>query len=336
MRRIVIQSSAFVSHTERNIRTRGFMKKLARTSRVALISIFSNTGLIIMKLTVGLLSGSVSIISEAIHSLMDLFASFIAFFSTKTSSKPADEEHPFGHGKIEGISGIAEGLLIFIAAGLIINEAIHKILEPGPIEMVWVAVAVMVVSATANFFVSRKLYKVSKEEDSLALEADALHLKTDVLTSLGVAIGVALTSLTGLYILDPIVAILVALLIIKEAWDLCRKGVASLLDARLPKEEEERIVEVITQTTEAHADKIHDFHKLKTTQSGNKREIDFHITVNPGMTVEEAHAIVGELKRDISKEFKASRVSVHVDPYEGHHEELQEKPSEEPHEGSTV
>lgn len=290
------------------------MKKLARTSRVALLSIFSNSALIIMKLVVGILSGSVSIISEAIHSTMDLFASFIAFFSTKTSSKPADEEHPFGHGKIEGISGIAEGLLIFIAAGLIINEAIQKILEPGPIEMVWVAVAVMLVSATANFFVSRKLYKVAHEEDSLALEADALHLKTDVLTSLGVAVGVALTSLTGLYILDPIVAILVAVLIIKEAWVLCRKGVASLLDARLPEEEEAKVIKII----EAHSDVIRDYHKLKTTQSGSKREIDFHIAVDPNMTVDEAHTIVGELKRDISQEFKASRVSVHVDPYDEH------------------
>lgn len=287
------------------------MAKLARTSKVALVSVFSNTSLILMKLAAGILSGSVSIISEAIHSGMDLIASLIAFFSTRTSSKPADKEHPFGHGKIEAISGIAEGLLIFIAAGLIINEAIQKLLHPEPISMVWIAVIVMLISAVVNIFVSRKLYKVAREEDSLALEADALHLKTDVLTSFGVAAGVALTSVTGLYILDPLVAILVALLIIKEAWVLCRRGVGSLLNARLSEDEERRIIQAI----ELSSDKFYDYHKLKTTQSGSKREVDFHITVDPDMTVERAHAIVGNLKRDICQEFSAARVNVHVDPY---------------------
>ena len=289
------------------------MANLARTSKVALLSVGSNSALIVMKVVVGLLSGSVSIISEAIHSSMDLVASLIAFFSTKTSSKPADEDHPFGHGKIEGISGIAEGLLIFVAAGLIVNEAIHKILEPGPIDLAWAAIAVMLASAGANVLVSRKLYKVAHEEDSLALEADALHLKTDVLTSLGVAGGVALTWVTGLHILDPIVAILVACLIVKEAWDLCRKGVASLLDAKLPDAEEARIVEMLQ--AHALAGEFHDFHKLKTTKSGNKREIDFHVTMDPDVTVLEAHALVGKLKREFSEEFKQTRVTVHIDPY---------------------
>lgn len=287
------------------------MEKLVRTSRVALVSVASNTVLIILKVIVGIISGSVSIISEAIHSAMDLAASIIAFFSTKTSSKPADKEHPFGHGKIESISGVIEGLLIFIAAGLIINEAIKKIVDPGPIEQAWAAVIVMLISAITNIFVSRKLYRVAQEEDSLALEADALHLKTDVLTSLGVAIGIVLTQITGLHILDPIIAILVAVLIIKEAWNLCRRGVESLLDAKLSDAEERRVIKII----ESHASEFKDFHKLKTTKSGNKREIDFHITVNPQMTVLESHALVGALKKDIAHEFMTARVSVHVDPY---------------------
>lgn len=286
------------------------MSKLARTSKVALVSVSSNSALIILKVIVGFLSGSVSIISEAIHSSMDLAASIIAFFSTKTSSKPADKEHPFGHGKIEGVSGVVEGLLIFIAAGLIINEAINKMTDPGPIEFAWAAVAVMLVSAVTNVFVSLKLYRVAQEEDSLALEADALHLKTDVLTSLGVALGVILAQITNLHILDPIIAILVAVLIIIEAWKLCRKGVESLLDAKLSDTEEARIVRII----ESHANEFKDHHKLKTTRSGNRREIDFHITVDPQMTVLQSHIIVGELKRDISTEFKAARISVHVDP----------------------
>ncbi len=282
-----------------------------RKTRVAMISIISNTTLIILKVVAGILSGSVSIISEAIHSGMDLVASFIAFFSVRTSSKPADRDHPYGHGKIENISGMAEGLLIFVAAGLIIKEAIEKIRHPAPIEMAWVGIAVMVVAALVNTLVARKLYQVSWEEDSMALEADALHLKTDVYTSLGVALGLLLIKLTGLAILDPIVAILVALLIIKEAWELCSHAGNFLLDTRLTDAEEAKIVSIIG----TFSDHFNDFHKLKTRKSGNMKHIDFHITVEPHLTVVEVHDLIGKLKKEMCDEFKLTRVSIHVDPY---------------------
>ncbi|NLB53170.1 MAG: cation transporter [Syntrophomonadaceae bacterium] len=287
------------------------MNSWDRKSKVALLSIFSNTTLIIMKIIAGVLSGSVSIISEAIHSGMDLIASFIAFFSVRQSSKPADRKHPYGHGKIENVSGIAEGLLIFVAAGLIIKEAIEKIYNPGEIELASLAIAVMTASALINLLVSRKLYKVAEEEDSMALEADALHLKTDVYTSIGVALGLVLIKVTGLFILDPIVAILVALLIIKEAWVLCQSALEYLMDTKLTDLEEDKIVEII----EKHGHKIKDFHKLKTRKSGNIKHIDFHITVDPHLTVDETHDIVGNLKKAMCEEFKYTRVNVHVDPY---------------------
>lgn len=282
-----------------------------RKVRISLISVLSNTILIILKLIAGILSGSVSIISEAIHSGMDLIASLVAFLSVKTSSKPADKDHPYGHGKIENISGIVEGLLIFIAAGMIMFEAIKKITSPEPIEAAFVAIGVMFVSATVNFFVSRKLYKVSKEEDSMALEADALHLKTDVYTAFGVGIGIILIKVTGLLILDSIVAILVALLIIKEAWELCKNALNYLLDARLTDEEEAEIEQIIQE----HSDQFIDYHKLKTRKSGNVKHIDFHITVDPDLTVREAHYIIGKIKKDMSDRLKNTRVNIHLDPY---------------------
>lgn len=282
-----------------------------RKTRVALLSIVSNTTLIIMKVVAGILSGSVSIISEAIHSSMDLVASIIAFFSVRTSSKPADRDHPYGHGKIENISGIAEGLLIFVAAGMIIKEALEKIRHPAPIEMAWVGITVMLVASVVNILVSRKLYQVAREEDSMALEADALHLKTDVYTSLGVALGLLLIKLTGMVILDPIVAILVALLIIKEAWELCSHAANFLLDTRLTDAEEAKIVSIIGN----YSDQFNDFHKLKTRKSGNMKHIDFHITVAPHLTVAEVHELIGNLKKDMCNEFQYTRVSVHVDPY---------------------
>ncbi|HWQ71121.1 MAG TPA: cation diffusion facilitator family transporter [Desulfitobacteriaceae bacterium] len=278
--------------------------------RYAFLSILSNTTLIIIKVIAGILSGSVSIISEAIHSGMDLAASMIAFFSVRQSTKPADREHPYGHGKIENISGMAEGLLIFVAAAMIIIEALKKIYKPVEIEQATVAIIVMLISALVNFFIARKLYQVSREEDSMALRADALHLKTDVYTSLGVGLGILLIKLTGIHILDPIIAMLVALLIIMEAYKLCKNAYDYLLDTKLTDAEVIKIEKIICQ----YNDKIKDFHKIKTRKSGNMKHIDFHITVDPQLTVAESHKIIGCLKKDMAEEFKYTRVSVHVDP----------------------
>jgi len=291
------------------------MKNFDRKSRTALLSIFSNTMLIILKVVAGILSGSISIISEAIHSSMDLMASLVAFMSVRVSAKPADRDHPYGHGKIENISGMVEGLLIFIAAGLIIFEAVKKISEPMEIEAAGIAIGVMLTAAVVNFFVSRILYKVGKEEDSMALEADALHLKTDIYTSLGVAAGIILIKRTGILVLDSVVAILVALLIIKEAWVLCRNALEFLMDRRLSDIEEQEIKAVIENVKKECGKEIIDFHKLKTRKSGNIRHIDFHITVDPSLTVEAAHEIVGCLKKEICDDLTNTRVSVHIDPY---------------------
>src|SRR5665647_23190 len=185
---------------------------------IARLSIVSNTLLIIIKLAVGLISGSVSIISEAIHSSMDLVAAIIAFLSVRVSDNPPDSRHPYGHGKIENISGVIEALLIFIASIWIIIEAVKKLFG-GKIELESIGLGslVMLISAIVNIIVSRRLYKVARATNSVALEADALHLKTDVYTSMGVAVGLGLIIITGINWLDPLIAMFVALFIIKEA-----------------------------------------------------------------------------------------------------------------------
>ena len=275
-----------------------------RKVRVALLSIISNATLIIFKIVAGIISGSVSIISEAIHSSMDLLASI------KASSKPADDDHPFGHGKIENISGVIEGVLILVASIMIIVQAIKKIYNPRPIENEWVAILVMFISGLVNFIVSTKLYKVGEEEDSMALKADALHLKTDIYTSLGVGIGILLIKITKIHILDSIVAILVAFLIIKEAVELTKNGFDELIDKRLSDEEENEIKDIIER---CKSDFI-DYHKLKTRKSGNVKHIDFHITLDKNTTVKEAHDIIGDIKKEMNKSIKNSRVTIHIDP----------------------
>ncbi len=157
-----------------------------RKESAARLSVLSNSFLVVFKVIIGVAIGSVSIISEAIHSGVDLLAAVIAMFSVKTSSVPADERHPFGHGKIENISGFVEALLIFGAAFWIIFEALQKLNVPDVMENPQWGVGVMLFSAVMNFIVSQKLFQVGKEADSIALHADAWHLRTDVYTSAGV------------------------------------------------------------------------------------------------------------------------------------------------------
>lgn len=279
-------------------------------TKVALLSIASNTTLILLKVFAGIVSGSVSIISEAIHSGMDLLAAIIAFFSVRMSGIPADESHPYGHGKIENVSGVIEGLLIFIAAFLIIKEAVIKIVNPTEIKETTVAIVVMLFSAAVNFFVSRTLYKVAKKEDSIALEADALHLKTDVYTSAGVGVGLLLLRLTNIRILDPIVAILVACLIIKEAWHLCKNAFSPLLDARLSDGEEDIIKDVMNK----YAMDIVDYHQLRTRKAGSTRHIDFHMTVKEELTVKESHDLCERIEEDLNDSLGNTVVNIHIEP----------------------
>lgn len=275
--------------------------------KTARLSIFSNTSLIIMKLLAGLFSGSVSIISEAIHSGMDLLAAVIAFFSVKMSDTPPDSKHPYGHGKFENVSGVIEAILIFIAAGWIIYEAIHKILKPSGVDNLGIGVAVMAVSAVVNTLVSRKLYQVAKKTESIALEADALHLKTDVYTSAGVAVGLLLIWITGWHFLDPIVAILVALLIIKESFTLLRNAYSPLLDSSLSEDETSIIIGAITRRSLT-------YHNLRTRKSGHYRFVDFHLELPEKMTLKQVHEICDQVEDEIKSKFRHIEIQIHVEP----------------------
>ncbi len=276
--------------------------------RTAQLSIASNTFLIILKLTVGIISGSVSIISEAIHSAMDLLAAVIAFFSVKVSDNPPDTRHPYGHGKVENISGVIEALLIFIAAALIISEAIKKLAgEPFKLEIIWIGAIVMLISAIVNSFVSHRLYIVARETKSIALEADALHLKTDVYTSLGVAAGLGLIMITGIKWLDPVVAILVACLIIYESYTLLRKAFRPLLDTAWNDDEIKVLEKKLRQMSV-------NYHDLRTRVAGNYRFIDIHVEIPEDESVRDAHKYCDMIEDKLSDEYENLTVTIHVEP----------------------
>ncbi|MDN5323197.1 MAG: hypothetical protein PWQ67_1651 [Clostridia bacterium] len=281
-----------------------------KKSKAALISVASNTILVIAKLFVGMLTQSVSIISEAIHSGLDLVASIIAFFAVRIASKPADNNHQYGHGKFENVSGTLEAVLIFIAAIWIVYEAGEKLIYHRQIESIGFGLLVMGFSCILNWVISSYLSKVAKEEDSIALEADALHLRTDVYTSLGVFSGLLLIKLTGWGVIDPIFAILVALLIIKESWELTKKAFLPLLDTRLTESEHQKIVQVIN----AYADDYIEFHKLRTRKSGSEVHIDLHLVVPKDWPIEKVHNLCNDIEDKLEENFLNCHCLIHTEP----------------------
>jgi len=275
----------------------------------ALLSIFSNIALIIFKITAGLMMNSISVISEAVHSSIDLLASLIAFFSIKKAIKPEDEDHPFGHGKYENISGFLEAILIFFAAALIIYEASLKLLSGSSVHEVTPGLIVMLVSSIINLIISTNLFRIAKRTNSIALEADAMHLLTDVFTSFGVFVGLLFIKFTGIQILDPIFALLVAALIIKASFDLTKKSMKDLVDSSLPETEIKIILDIIHTHPE-----VKSYHKLRTRKSGERREVDIHLQIDNNTTIEDAHRISNVIEEEIKSKLAFVYIVVHVEP----------------------
>ena len=278
--------------------------------KLATLSVISNISLIILKVMAGLYTHSISILSEAIHSGIDLLAALMALWAVRAASKPADKEHPYGHGKIENISGTVEAVLIFIAAIIIIGEAIDKFTHPVKLHATEVGIIVMLFSGIVNYIVSTSLLKGAKKYDSLALEADGLHLLTDVYTSIGVMAGLIVVYITNAVILDPIIAIITALVIIKAAWDMTSKSFKDLLDCKLPQEE----VEIIKKVINEHSTEFVSYHKLRTRKSGAERFVDLHLVMNKDMTLKKAHDFCDHLEEDIRKELGNCNVLIHLEP----------------------
>lgn len=282
---------------------------------MASLSVASNSFLTVAKVVIGLVSGSVSILSEGIHSGIDLVAAFIALFAVRESGKPADSCHAYGHGKIENVSGTVEAVLIFAAAIMIIVEAIqkiHKIVDgiEGGVGDLGLGLVIMGVSASINLIISTRLMRVAKRTDSVALEADALHLRTDVYTSVGVFMGLLLIMITGWTIVDPIIALGVASMIIKASFDLTKQAFAPLVDVSLPDEEREIIAEVLL----LHADKFVEFHKLRTRKAGAERHIDLHLVVAKYTPVVDAHELCDMIEEEISEKLYGTHVLIHAEP----------------------
>ena len=279
---------------------------------VAVLSIISNVTLTFLKIIAGLISGSLSIISEAIHSMSDLLASFLTFFSVVKSSQPADEDHPYGHGKYEDMSGFLEGGLIILAAIYIIYEAAKKIIfsDSGQFESN-LGIVVMSVAVILNFIVSSLLFKVAKESNSISLYADGEHLRTDIYSSLGVLLGLILIKVTGYSILDPIIAILVAMFIFRAGYTILNKALNNLLDHSLPEKDIKNIKNIIE--TYLGSAKLKE-NSIKARQVGPSTDIDLILQFPKDTSLCECHKICEEIENQIKNLYLNASISIHYEP----------------------
>ncbi len=283
-----------------------------KRSRTVLFSISSNTLLLAVKLVAGVLTGSVSIISEAVHSATDLVASVVAFVAVRRSLSPPDESHHYGHGRFENLAGIFEGIILLGVGGWVVFGAVDKILNGVELELLGLGIGVMALSAVVNLFVSQWLLQVARETDSRALEAEGYNLRTDIWGAAGVALGLAAALATGWTVLDPIIAALIGLAILWTALRLISGSTRVLLDESLPAGELELIEQVIEGEVRSDPN-IRGFHKLRARKSGPQRYIDFHLQLKAETTLGEAHKISDGLEERIRRNLPNSDVLIHLE-----------------------
>jgi cation diffusion facilitator family transporter len=280
-------------------------------SGAAALSIASNTVLIALKLAAGAITGSIAILTEAVHSLIDLVASVVAFVSVRKADEPADADHPYGHEKVESLAATIEGMLILVGAGIIVYEATHQLVVGPSVEHLGIGIAVMAFSVFANLGVSTVLSRQAKEHESQALEGDAAHLRTDALTSAGVLFGLALVQVTGNAVFDPITALIVAGAIVWAGIRIIRRSSAVLVDETLPEAELDRIEEAIAG---ARTPEVAGYHKLRARRAGSRRHIDLHVQYRSGTSLERAHELAHQMRASIEAEIPQAEVLIHAEP----------------------
>jgi len=280
----------------------------------ARLSVFTALCLAILKLLTGLFTGSLAVLTSAIDSLLDILMSGINLMAIGHAERPADDKHPYGHGKFETLATLFQSVVIALSGAWIIYEAIQRIIVASPIRQTGIGIAVMSISTVASFMISRHLRKVAKATDSSALEADALHFSMDVYTNLSLLAGLILIARFDLPWLDPVMSILVACYILFESMRLMRHGLRDVLDEQLPETVRKEIEELI----EDHKHELFGYHNLRTRRAGSQKLVDFHLTVCKHLSVEEAHDITDYIEKKIGEKIIGTDVTIHVEPCRRH------------------
>ena len=279
--------------------------------RTAILSVASNSALILLKVIAGTLTGSVAILTEAVHSSIDLIASLVAFLSVRIADEPADERHSYGHEKVENLAAAFEAVLILVGSAVIAFEAVRRLITGGHTHTLGIGIGVIGFSAVANLIVSGVVARGGRLTGSPALEGDAAHLRTDAVSSLGVLVALVLVKITGAQWIDPVAALLVASSIIVTGLRLLVRSGEVLVDQALPEEETERIIGVI----EGFGDSaIVGYHELRTRRGGSKRYVDVHIQFRGGTSLEQAHRTAHDLQDQIAEALGGADVLIHLEP----------------------
>lgn len=267
--------------------------------------------LIVLKIIAGLMTHSISVLAQAADSFLDILAALITIITIRFAAKPADEGHPFGHGKIEDLGSLAQGILILFTSGAVIYSAVMRIINKSPLQETWLGMGVMVISIIVSIFLARHLSKVAKTTSSSVLEANAANITADIYTAAVVLVGLLLVRFTPLTGIDPIIAIAVAVyIVIKIVISSTKKTVSKLIDSKLDESEHQIIIRCITE----FKDQIVEFHELRTRQSGSHRYIDLHLVLPKDIELHDAHNICDLLESYIEKELANSDVFIHAEP----------------------
>lgn len=288
------------------------MDEAIKKKKAAVVSMVSNSSLILIKFIAGFVSGSISIISEAVHSTSDMLASLIAFLAVSESSKPADADHQFGHGKYEYIASLLESILIIMAGFYIVFEGIKKLYtQENYMINPEIGLYVMGFSIVANLFVSKYLFKIAKETNSPALHADAAHLSTDMFSSIAVILGLVLVKITGNVIFDSVVAIIFAIIVLLAGIEIFKKAKENLVDTALSISQTEQIKEIIQIYSKTEGVSLK---TLKTRKNGLKKEIEIILLVDGELKVKDAHKICDKIENAIENKLTETEISIHLEP----------------------
>jgi len=277
--------------------------------RAARLSVISNTGLVAVKIAAGLMSGSISVLAEGVQSTVDVLASLMIYASLGVAGRPPDTRHPYGHGKVESLTSALQMLLILGSTAFILYQAYQRLMHPRLPDVDW-GIGAMGIALVVDLALSSYLLRVARTTESLALEAEAQHLRSDMYACVGVLLGLVAVRLTGWAPLDPIIAALLSLVVIATAIRLMGISLRPLLDQSLPAEEEARI----RRTLDAD-DRVMGYHRLRTRQAGTQRHVDVHVMLKDSLPLSEAHAIGEEVEQALRKTLRNLDVVVHIEPY---------------------
>ncbi len=286
------------------------MGKFSTKNGAVMLALMAIIGLIVLKAIVAWLTGSISITAQAADSALDLFSIGVVFIAIRAAAKKADREHPFGHGKMEGVAAVVQAALILGAAFFIVSAAVQRIINETPLEIAEAGIAVMLISVVVSILLSRHLRRISRNTDSTALEALAQNINADIFSAAGVLLGLIAVRFTGLLIFDPVIALIMVIFILRSGFLVLRRSFYELTDRSLPAAEQTLLENILAE----HRHYFAGYHRVRSRRAGSQRFIDLHMVVHRDASVATAHELCDHLEQDIKHKLPNCSIVIHVEP----------------------